>query len=256
VDFGRPEEARRTINAWVEKKTRGKIQDLIPPGALNYLDRLVLANAIYFKGTWLAWFSKGETRDEPFHLLGGAQVTAPLMRQLHTFSYADLDSLQVLELPYGDGDLAMLLALPRDLQGLPSLEQSLSGDLLDAWIASLQETDVQVFLPRFSITQIFNLNEVMQSLGMRRAFSQNAEFSGMADEDLYISAILHKAFIDTDEHGTEAAAATAVGMTTWGVSELTSSPPEFRADHPFLFMIRHRPSGCILFMGRVLDPTR
>ena len=256
VDFERPEEAFRIINNWADKKTRGKIQDLIPAGALNLYTRLVLANAIYFKGAWRAHFSKDKTRDEPFHLLDGIQVIAPLMRQCHAFPYVDLDSLQVTELPYGDGDLAMLLALPRDLQGLPSLEQSLSGDLLDAWIASLQETDVQIFLPRFSARQSFHLAGTLKSMGMHRAFFfETADFSGMSNTPLFVSAVLHRSSVLTDELGTEAAAGTAVPIE-WGIPPQPRTPPVFRADHPFLFMIRHRPSGCILFMGRVLDPTR
>jgi serpin B len=257
VDFGRVEKTRRIINAWVKEQTEEKIQNLISPGALIPGTVLVLTNAIYFKGEWQAHFTVRMTQDEPFHLIGGAQVTVPLMKQVHIFPYADLDSLKVLELPYGSGDLTMFLALPKDVRGLPSLERSLSGDVLDMWISELQQTEVQVFLPRFSITQAFNLNEVMQSLGMRKAFSLSADFSGMVDGLIYVYAILHKAFIDTDEHGTEAAAATSIKyMCEIRGVDLNRMPPVFRADHPFLFLIRHRPSGCILFMGRVLDPTQ
>ncbi len=256
VDYGKTEKARKTINAWVEDQTRDKIKNLIPKGILDPLVRLVLTNAIYFKGDWLTQFNKKFTRDAPFHTAAGKTVNAPLMYVKAKFPYADTGKLQILELPYTGNDLSMVVLLPRVTgddyaQALAKLEVALTPDKLDAWVKTLHEQEVAVYLPRFRTTLKFRLDKQLQALGMRDAFAMSADFSGMnGRKDLYISAVLHKAFVEVNEKGTEAAAATAVVMRLKSAAKITV----FRADHPFIFLIRHKPTGSILFLGRLANP--
>lgn len=254
VDFvSAAEAARKAINAWVEGETQGRIQDLIPPGVLDALTRLVLVNAIYFKGTWASPFSREATREGPFTLPDGHKVTVPMMNRTGRYRYAESETLQVLELPYAGDDLSMVILLPRRADGLSDLEQELTPENLRGWLRRLRPRRVQVFLPRFTLTSGFRLDEALRTLGMTEAFtSGRADFSGMNGlRDLYISAVLHKAFVEVNEEGTEAAAATAVVVARTAVP---SRPVVFRADHPFIFLIRERRSGSILFLGRLLDP--
>ena len=247
------EAARRTINSWVERKTNEKIKDLIPEGVLDALTRLVLTNAIYFKGNWATQFDKNRTEDAPFHLLSGQSVQTPLMHQKQTCGYAEFEGLQVLELPYVGDDLSTVVLLPREVDGLTELEDGLTMENLEKWTKQLREEKVSIFLPKFTMTSQFQLEKTLGSMGMPDAFSSNADFSGMdGTKNLFISAVIHKAFVAVDEEGTEAAAATGV------VISLTAAPrptPVFRADHPFVFVIRDNVSGSILFIGRVVDPT-
>ena len=255
-----PEGARAVINAWVEKETRRKIKDLVPSGALGPRTRLVLTNAVYFKGSWARQFEKAATREEPFTLPDGAKAKAPLMRQEAEFGYAETPELQALELPYSGKELSMVVVLPRKADGLPALERVLDERRLAGWLAGLASRKVEVVLPRFKVTAAFQLNEPLIGLGMPSAFKlsevplpDEADFSGMTGgRHLFISAALHKAFVDVNEEGTEAAAATAVLMA---VAESVEPPtPVFRADHPFLFLIRDRRDGTVLFLGRLADP--
>ena len=254
VDFASATEAaRKTINAWVEEETQDRIEDLIPPGVLDALTQLVLTNAIYFKGTWASQFSREATREEPFTLPDGDRVTVSMMRRTGEYRYAESEALQVLELPYAGDDLSMVVLLPRKVGGLSDLERRLTPENLHGWLAGLRSRRVQVSLPRFTLASGFRLAEALRALGMADAFTPGrADFSGMnGRRDLYISAVLHKAFVEVNEEGTEAAAATAVVMVK---SAAPSPPVVFRADHPFLFLIRERPSGSILFLGRLLNP--
>jgi serpin B len=245
--------AAATINKWVEEKTHDKIKNIIPPGALNAMTRLVLVNAIYFKGKWMYQFRTVVTTLAPFHLISGGKVKASMMRQSREFDYALADGVQLLELPYVGGELSMLVLLPGKADGLNELEQKLTAAKLNEWTQRLREREVNAFLPKFKMTVQFELSHVLAALGMKDAFNGAADFSGMdGQRDLFISAILHKAFVDVNEEGTEAAAATAVIMETMAMME---PPPTFSADHPFLFLIRERRTGSILFMGRVADPT-
>jgi len=254
VDFIKAtESARTTINTWIEKKTNNKIKELIAPGVLNDLTRLVLTNAIYFKGKWAAQFEKKNTKEAPFILADGKKVNIPMMYQKSDFKYIEKEDLQILELPYRGDDLSMLLLLPRKMDGLPALESQLTKDSLQGWLTSMQgKREVVVYLPKFTMTKEFMLADVLRSMGMTDAFSlPPADFSGMTGKkDLFISAVIHKAFVDVNEEGTEAAAATAVVMRV-SSAQMTV----FRADHPFLFLIRDNHSGSILFIGRVADPT-
>jgi len=250
------EDARRMINGWVEEMTRDRIQELIQPGVLDPLTRLVLVNAVYFKGMWENRFKLEDTRDGPFHTAVDQTVQAPMMKLRKELDYAELDSAQILELPYEGKRFSMVLVLPREIDGTRRLEADLSLTKLKEWRSALQRREVVVLLPRFKVTSMFRLDEALAALGMRDAFSPaRADFSGMDDGKgrLHIGVVLHKAFVEVNEDGTEAAAATAVGIRT---TAMPARPPEFRADRPFLFFIMERETGSILFMGRVSDPTR
>jgi len=249
------EEARQLINAWVEKQTQGKIVDVIGPGGITALTRLVLANAIYFRGRWADPFREQATEDAPFRVTPKQEVTVPMMRRQKEFQYLETSSFQALRLAYKGGNLSMIVFLPRKVDGLPEFEKSLTTDKLAGWLTKLDWREVRVFLPRFRVTSAFTLNEVLSAMGMQQAFdAKAADFSGMTGgKDLFISLVIHKAFVDVDEKGTEAAAATAVLAPTTAAPG-PSPPAVFRADHPFLFLIHDQRSGSILFIGRVTNP--
>lgn len=250
------EGARNTINGWIEETTRERIKNLIPSGALNAMTRLVLTNAIYFKANWQDVFEERATKPEPFHLSGGPTAEVPMMHQSEHFAYAESADWQALEMPYERNALSMIVILPADRDGaMQTAEQQLaSGDLMDA-LESRQRTKVNVWFPKFTITQQLDLGTTLQAMGMPLAFSEQADFGGMTPEaELMISKALHKAFVEVDEKGTEAAAATAVVMSLTSAPVEPEKPKVFRADRPFIFLIRHNASGAILFAGRVMDP--
>lgn len=259
VDFkGAPESVRSTINQWVEQKTENKIKDLLPPGAVNSATRLVLTNAIYFKGDWQTQFDKAATKDEDFHLSPAQTIKAPLMHLKGRFNYFSGGMFQVLDIPYKSRELSMIVFLPNDVAGPPALEQSLTAANLQKWLSQLRPVPkVILTLPKFKMTQQFELAGTLGAMGMAQAFQQGrADFSGMTgNRDLWISAAIHKAFIDVNEEGTEAAAATGIVMRSMAMQR-EQPPIVFRADHPFVFLIRDNLSGSILFMGRVTDPTK
>ena len=257
VNFGEPEAARKLINEWVEKETKEKIKDLIGPNVLDPLTRMVLANAIYFKGTWHYQFDKKRTKDAPFTRLDGTKADVPLMSQTATLNYGAFnmfifragEKVQVLELPYAGKELSMLVFLPDAPTGVNRLAQWMGGKFLDN--LKMQPTEVQVELPRFKAESELSLKPVLMDLGMKKAFG-DADFTGMSPKGkgLSISHVLHKAFVDVNEEGTEAAAATAVVVKERGGPRVT----EFRADRPFVFVIRDNATGAALFMGRYTGP--
>jgi serpin B len=257
VNFSRlPDEARRQINRWVEERTNDKIKDLLHSGDIDSLTRMVLVNAIYFKAAWQEPFQKNATqKDVVFHALG-KDVRVAMMHQTERLKYAEDAALQVLELPYKGERLSMLVLLPRELQGLEKIEQSLTTAKLEGWLGKLAPRRVQVELPRFKLEARFDLGTQLAAMGMPLAFSRDADFSGISTaEKLFISKVIHQAFVDVNEEGTEAAAATAVGIKALALPP--SEPPvTFRADHPFLFLLRDRYTGSILFLGRVNDPPK
>jgi len=279
VDFlNAAEEARLQINAWVTEQTAGKITDLIPAGMLSPLTRLVLTNAIYFKGFWEFEFDVAVTTEAPFWTAPGTNQPVQLMHQMEDLHYGEFADLQVLELPYREtqvefrsdetgfgevveipdsgSDLAMCILLPRRNDGLRDIESRLTTANLQKW-TTLRPCFVDASITKFRIESGFFLNETLELLGMRQAFSaKEADFSRMSDdpEGLYIAAALHKAFIDVNEKGTEAAAATAVEMALCCASE-PEQPKVFRADHPFLFLIRDRKTRLVHFIGRVVNPA-
>jgi serpin B len=259
VDFkGSTEAARLTINRWVEQKTENKIRDLLQPGALKPATRLVLTNAIYFKGDWQTQFDKAQTKTEDFHLSPTHTLKAPLMHREGAFNYFNGGTFQVLEIPYKSNELSMIVLLPNDVSGLSALEQSLTATNAQQWLRQLGSVSkVIVTMPKFKTTQQFELGSTLAAMGMPLAFAGGADFSAMTGKrDLAISAVIHKAYIDVNEEGTEAAAATAVTMRALAMRAPDRTPPPvFRADHPFVFLIRDHRSNAILFMGRMADPT-
>jgi serpin B len=257
LDFaGDPEGARQTINRWVEKETQDKIKDLIAQGVLTSATRLVLTNAIYFKGTWAAPFKKNLTRDEPFRTPGGAKPKVPLMNQTAEFGYMETDDFQALELPYAGKELATLVLLPKK-DDVGGLEKKLSSRLVTDVVKKLVRQEVVVHLPRFKSTSEFELSAALSAMGMPLAFSRQADFSGLTDsqEPLQLGLVIHKAFVDVNEEGTEAAAATAVGVRATAMVVRPKPTPVFRADRPFVYMIRDVRNGSVLFLGRLADPS-
>lgn len=252
LDFiGSTEPSRETINAWIEEKTNKKITNLLVRGDITVATRLVLTNAIYFKGSWAAKFDPKQTREAPFYLLAGAAGKADMMMQKGRFNYLEQELFQLLELPYAGEKLSMIVLLPKKGVDFRKVEQMLSPDSLRRWRASMQEEDVVVFLPRFKTTMRFVINGELADLGMKDAFNEAADFSGMTGRrDLYISLVIHKAFVDVNEEGTEAAAATAVVMSTKSMQR----DAMFRADRPFIFAILDKESGSVLFLGRLMNP--
>lgn len=257
VAFNKPDKAARTINDWIARQTEGKIGPLISPSAIGPLTRLVLTNALYFKAAWQDEFWKGATEEAPFHVAEDEEGKAPMMRQLEQFSYVETDDAQILELPYAGGDLSMVVLLPTQTDGLAKLEQTATAQRLDEWIAKFEPRRVEVFLPKFKITWQSSLVDPLKSLGMASAFSQDdADFSGMTSfEDLKLYEVIHAALVDVDEEGTEAAAATVV-MADAAELPGEDQPVIFRADHPFVFLIRDRRTGAVLFLGRLVKPAR
>lgn len=254
VDFIRATEAaRKNINSWVEKKTNNKIKNLIGKGVLDSMTRLVLTNAIYFKGNWASQFKEDRTENAPFTLTDGKKIDIPMMNQSAKFGYMETETFQGLDLPYVNNELSMFILLPKQPDGLKELETTLTYENLSLWISKHHKQKVVVSIPKFKMTSQFSLVSVLKSMGIEDAFSSDADFSGInGKRDLFISAVIHKAYVDVNEEGTEAAAATAVTMrlTSVGPTQI----PVFRADHPFLFLIRDNKTGSILFIGRVMDP--
>jgi serpin B len=251
------ESARAEINRWVAQKTQDRIKDVLPPGSVDAMTRLVLANAIYFKGTWAMPFHAAATTAQPFHLSGGGQVQVPLMNRVDEIQYMEDSELQAVELPYTGNGLSMVVLLPRRVDGCNDLEARLTPPLLSNAIAQMKRQKVEIFLPKFKLESTFELNTPLAKMGMPDAFSTKADFSGMDGTMLlYISGVFHKAWVEVNEEGTEAAAATAVVMSKRSVMRPVAPPPVFRADHPFLFFIRDTKSGSILFLGRLSQPSR
>ena len=264
ADFKRDsEKERQRINKWVENETMDKITNLLPPGSLNSITRLVLTNAIYFKGKWEEPFQESQTRDEDFWLNENQAEKVPMMRKTDdNFNYAQTEELQILEIPYETGELSMLILLPRDKteESLKSLEESLTIDSVNLWKKSLREQKMDdVFIPKFTFKRDYDLKKVLRGMGMPLAFDpsgqeKDAGFSGINKEvPLYVDEVYHKAFVDVNEEGTEAAAASGIVMKELSA---TLNPLVFKADHPFIFLIQERTTGYILFMGKVANPAK
>jgi serine protease inhibitor len=292
---------RDRINDWVAEQTRDKITNIIPefpPEKANWI-RLILTNAIYFKGEWSVPFEEAETETRDFVTADHRTVQTPIMTAMSLavgrygafnadgsvfdtplrirfdqnerllregLLYPDEDGFAVLELPYKGDDLSMVLIAPNRPDGLAAIEGNLDGDTLADWVGRLEKRKVHVFLPKFRMETEYELGSSLRTMGMVRAFTNpedpedGADFTGMSTsasprDRLYITDVIHKAFVEVNERGTEAAAATAVGMVSLdGLPEWVLFTPIFKADRPFLFFIRDIESGSILFMGRVMQP--
>lgn len=258
VDFiTDPEKARLAINAWVKEKTEGKIPELLEPRDVNRFTRLVLTNAIYFNAAWHYPFDEKLTSPAPFHLLHGSQVLVPMMHRTEFFAYAEGPDYQAVELPYRGRDgspstFSMVILLPKPGQ-FPAFEGAFSSEKLRSILGQLGPKNVALALPKFRFRAKFRLREALCALGMPLAFSPQADFSGMdGARDLYIDNVIHEAFVAVDEAGTEAAAATAVVVR---ITAAPFAPVEMRVDRPFLFLIREKETGAILFLGRVMNPA-
>jgi len=257
VDFAwDTENSRLTINKWVEEQTRNRIKDLIPQGVITSLTRLVLTNAIYFKGNWETQFPKGNTKEAEFRASVDKKVRVPMMFiGGRKFNYAENEALQLLELPYAGNELSMLILLPRN--ELSEVEPYLKADKIQDLMKDMRQEEVDVYLPRFKFETKYLMGGekgILGRMGMPTAFSEmRADFSGMTGKpDLYITEVVHQAFVEVNEEGTEAAAATGIIMGAKAVL----MKKVFRADHPFIFFIQEKRTGAILFFGRVIDPTK
>ena len=255
VDFKKnAEPVRKLIDGFVKERTGGKIPDLIPQGLINGTTRLVVVNAIYFKGKWEKPFKKEDTADAPFTVAVEKKVTAPLMHTTAEFNYGETPDMQVLEMPYGGGRLSMVVLLPKGSNEVDTVENVLRRRGPDALLSQASMKKVDVSLPKFRLTGQFLLSKELKEMGMPAAFTSEADFFSMDDmHDLYLTEVVHKAFIEVNEEGTEAAAATGV---TVAMTAVPMNNPVFRADHPFVFLIRDMQSRSVLFLGRVANPTK
>jgi len=246
----RKEEARGAINDWAAAQTSGKVRELLKPGILNELTRLVLTNAIYFRGNWAARFDPEHTAAAPFHVRPGETAEVQMMHRAGVFKFAEMDGVKLLEMPYEGENISMVVLLP----GITASGDAVPIDLgkLDGWLAAAFPGETEIWLPKFRFEAEYKLEEYLKGMGMTDAFSvPPADFSGLnGRKDLYITAVVHKAVIDVNEEGSEAAAATAVVIGT----KMAPRKNYFRADRPFIFLIRHNDTGAILFLGRVVRP--
>ena len=248
------DKSRLTINSFIEESTEHKIKDLLPRGALAKETKMVLTNAVYFKADWQQRFDPSATVDAPFFVSSAMTTQSKLMTTTHSFRYAKTADAQVLELPYASGQMSMMIVLPNDKDGITKLENAIKDTSIATWASALSSTEVNVKLPRFTLTSHFSLACKLGAMGMPLAFDpEKADFSGIdGTRELYLGDVIHQAFVTVDEKGTEAAAATAVVAPPTAMP--VASPVDFRADHPFVFFIRDT-RGAILFMGRVADPA-
>jgi serpin B len=255
LDFAaNPEAARSQINRWTEEQTKEKIKDLFPAGSLDARTRLVLTSAIYFYGKWQDPFVPSRTQPAHFILPTGATTQADFMNQTSHFGYTETPSSQILEMRYAGTGIAFDVLLPKTPNGLPDLEKSLTLENLTGWIGNLTDRNVQVSLPKFRTESGFSLSKALSAMGMPTAFTDKADFSGITPKGgLAISEVVHKAFVDVSEQGTEAAAATGITMRATAM-RMPEPAVVFRADHPFLFLIRDTRTGVILFIGHLMNP--
>ncbi|MBN2489755.1 MAG: serpin family protein [Planctomycetes bacterium] len=253
IDFRETAAARARINEWVAQRTRERIQNIVPEGLPAPDTLLALANAIYFKAAWTKPFQENLTAEAPFHVAADREVEAKFMHRVETLGYLEDDEVQVAELPYRGNDTSMVVVLPRARDGLAAVEKGLAVAKVKGWLDGLRPTAVKLTLPRFEFTCPMDITGALNALGMKQAFARNADLSGItAAGPLFLSTVLHKAFIAVDEAGTEAAAATVVISRGGGRPR---DPREFVADHPFLFLIRHRQTGAVLFLGALETPA-
>jgi serpin B len=256
VDFTTAADAAAVeMGQWITAKTKGRIQAMFAPGSVGVDTRLVLVNLIYFKGRWTHTFAKSDTAQAPFHISPGNDVEVSLMHHLDMVKYAESDVFQTVELPYTGGALSTVIILPRNSGALAQVEAWLSPQFFSRWLSQMRPAKVEMFLPAFTLEVSLGLSSHLSKMGMTDAFQfPKADFSGMdGARDLFVWGILHKAWVQVNEEGTEAAAATSATVNVKGAGP--PPPPVFRADHPFIFLIRDTRSGSLLFLGRLSQPT-
>lgn len=257
VDFKKnPEAAREQINRWVEKQTREKIQGLLQPDNVNKYTRFVLVNAVYFKADWDRPFYKELTKDADFHITSKEKIKIPMMHQISDYWYCEGDDFQLLRLKYGNSGVSMIVLLPKKAENFSEFEKSITAPRLNDWIRKIGNRPVDLTFPKLKMTARLELSKELTTLGMARAFTKNADFTGTGGRqgDLLISNIIHQACLEVDEQGAEAAAVTAV-VGIEAISDTTRpSSATMRIDHPFLFLIRDEKTGSILFLGRIVNP--
>jgi len=261
IDFRKdPDQIQEAVNAWVSEQTSGAIEELAVPDLENPLNRLLVCSAVYFQSMWVAPFEKEQTKTSEFRVSKHKTVQVPMMYQNEEFEYAEAGDVRVLELKYmgpgggGRNEVSMVIFLPEEDNGLPELERNLSPELLGAHLGKMGRAKVDLYLPRFKIGFDMDIAKSLQDMGVDTAFDKDrADFSGIGNKQqpLYLGPIIHKACVDVDEVGTVASASTSAMFQTIGWAD----PGVFRADHPFLFLIRHNRTGSILFVGRVTDPS-
>lgn len=255
VDFLQAEETAEQINDWIEEKTHDKIQDMLSSEDIDPSTKMILTNAIYFKGDWLYQFDSDDTIEKDFYVNDEETVSVPMMHLDDddiSFNYTETDDFQMLELPYDGNNISMIVLLPKE-NNISAIEQQMSWENISNWKQVFQEKQVKVMLPKFEMETTYNLGQYLIEMGMQAPFSTSADFSGMdGRRDLFIGKVLHNAFVKVDETGTEAAAATTVHMELTAI--LPSDQVVFNADHPFLFFIQHKETNNILFMGKITNP--
>jgi len=255
VNFNIQSEACAKINGWVAEQTRNKITNIINENSLNEDTKLFLINAIYFQGFWMSPFKDSLTKDDSFTLISGEKVTVSMMNQKDSYEYLEDENFQAIKLPYEGHRISMIIFLPKKADGIIEFENGLTATILDNYISRFNLEKVKLSLPKFLINTEYRLKNHLTNLGIIDAFNDDADFSGMTEpEKLKISEVIHKTFIEVNEKGTEAAAATAIGMVLLGHSLKVKPPLIFRADHPFVFIILDSNTNCILFIGRVMNP--
>ncbi|KAM5158479.1 serpin B4-like [Mantella aurantiaca] len=254
VDFGN-DITRENINRWIETETNGKIKDLFAPKSLDTNIALILVNVIYFKGKWMKMFKKENTKNAPFHVKEDVEITVPMMSQTDTFNYGFVEEMdaQVIELSYENGVFSMFIFLPNKISGLQKVIEETTLDLLMKFTDSknLRKTKLEVQIPHFKIEQSYDLSSHLKNMGMTDAFSQKADLSGISGISLFVSKVIHKAFIEVNEEGTEAAAASGAVI----VPKSLLLPRQFKADHPFLCVIKHNSTNTILFCSKLSSPS-
>jgi serpin B len=256
-DFRNGAAAAERINDWVDRKTKGRIPKLIEPDSLDEMTALVVTNAVHFLGDWMIPFNASNTQPQPFHLPDGTTRNVPMMFGKRFHRYAETGEVQLLELPYKGDRLSMVAILPKERPALGAMEEALDARRLGDWLRQLDAappTQVRVHLPKVEFRTSYQLVEPLKAMGMGIAFQPHqANFRGIGDTDLFISQVVHKTFLRIDEKGTEAAAATGIEVEVTNAPAVP--PPTFRADHPFLVLIRDNSTGAALFLGRIADPS-
>ena len=253
-DAAEREKARKELNSWVEQKTNDKIKELVKVKDIDDLTRLILVNAIYFKDVWKTTFDSLYTKDRAFYLNSADTIHVPMMHSKENIMYYENSDMQVVEIPYKDNKLSMLIFLPIKKDGIEEVEKTINNKLYSQILSSLKAEEVELSLPKFKTTFNIYLEKALTNIGMPIAFKDSADFSGMTGrKDLYITQVIHQAFINVNESGTEAAAATAaiMGMK---MNVMKNKPKIFSANHPFIFLIKDNATGSILFMGKIMNP--